>query len=54
MPRLGRNLRDDEIEVLEGWADDRYGIPIVRPSRDVAEHLGPPQQLPLAEVGLLR
>ncbi|GAA4403617.1 1-aminocyclopropane-1-carboxylate deaminase [Fodinibacter luteus] len=25
---LGRDLRDDEIEVLEGWAGDRYGIPV--------------------------
>ncbi|AGL19129.1 1-aminocyclopropane-1-carboxylate deaminase [Actinoplanes sp. N902-109] len=24
---LGRDLRDDEITVLEGWAGDRYGIP---------------------------
>jgi 1-aminocyclopropane-1-carboxylate deaminase len=25
---LGRDLRDDEITVLEGWAGDLYGIPI--------------------------
>ncbi len=25
---LGRDLRDDEIIVLEGWAGDRYGIPV--------------------------
>jgi 1-aminocyclopropane-1-carboxylate deaminase len=25
---LGRDLRDDEIQVLEGWAGDRYGIPV--------------------------
>ena len=25
---LGRDLRDDEIEVLEGWAGDVYGIPV--------------------------
>lgn len=25
---LGRDLRDDEITVLEGWAGDAYGIPI--------------------------
>jgi 1-aminocyclopropane-1-carboxylate deaminase len=25
---LGRDLRDDEIVVLEGWAGDRYGIPV--------------------------
>ncbi|MCZ7422806.1 MULTISPECIES: 1-aminocyclopropane-1-carboxylate deaminase [unclassified Micromonospora] len=25
---LGRDLRDDEISVLPGWAGDRYGIPI--------------------------
>ena len=24
---LGRDLRDDEITVLEGWAGDYYGIP---------------------------
>jgi 1-aminocyclopropane-1-carboxylate deaminase len=24
---LGRELRDDEITVLEGWAGDAYGIP---------------------------
>ena len=25
---LGRELRDDEIQVLEGWAGDLYGIPV--------------------------
>jgi len=25
---LGRDLRDDEITVLDGWAGDRYGIPV--------------------------
>ena len=25
---LDRDLRDDEISVLEGWAGDRYGIPV--------------------------
>ena len=25
---LGRELRDEEITVLEGWAGDRYGIPV--------------------------
>ena len=25
---LGRELRDDEIELLEGWAGDEYGIPV--------------------------
>ena len=25
---LGRDLRDDEIQLLEGWAGDRYGIPV--------------------------
>lgn len=25
---VGRPLRDDEITVLEGWAGDRYGIPV--------------------------
>jgi 1-aminocyclopropane-1-carboxylate deaminase len=25
---LGRDLRDDEITVLEGWAGDYYGIPV--------------------------
>ena len=25
---LGRDLRHDEITVLEGWAGDRYGIPV--------------------------
>ncbi|HYP72657.1 MAG TPA: pyridoxal-phosphate dependent enzyme, partial [Microbacterium sp.] len=26
--QLGRDLRDDEIQVLEGWAGDLYGIPV--------------------------
>jgi 1-aminocyclopropane-1-carboxylate deaminase len=25
---LGREVRDDEIQVLEGWAGDLYGIPV--------------------------
>jgi 1-aminocyclopropane-1-carboxylate deaminase len=25
---LGRELRDDEFTILEGWAGDRYGIPV--------------------------
>lgn len=25
---LGRELRDDEIDVREGWAGDEYGIPV--------------------------
>ena len=25
---LGRELRDDEITVMEGWAGDHYGIPV--------------------------
>jgi 1-aminocyclopropane-1-carboxylate deaminase len=25
---LGRDLRDDEIQLLDGWAGDRYGIPV--------------------------
>ncbi|HEY7281158.1 MAG TPA: pyridoxal-phosphate dependent enzyme, partial [Actinomycetota bacterium] len=25
---LGRDVRDDEITVLEGWAGERYGIPV--------------------------
>jgi 1-aminocyclopropane-1-carboxylate deaminase len=25
---LGRDLRDDEIVLLDGWAGDRYGIPV--------------------------
>ncbi len=25
---LGRDLRDDEIQVLEGWAGDLYGVPV--------------------------
>jgi 1-aminocyclopropane-1-carboxylate deaminase len=26
--RVGRDIRDDEIQVLEGWAGDLYGIPV--------------------------
>ncbi|MFC5060964.1 1-aminocyclopropane-1-carboxylate deaminase [Actinomycetospora atypica] len=33
---LGRDLRDDEITVLEGWAGEEYGIP-VRSTRDAIE-----------------
>ena len=25
---IGRTLRDDEITVLDGWAGDRYGVPV--------------------------
>jgi 1-aminocyclopropane-1-carboxylate deaminase len=25
---LGRDLREDEITVLEGWAGDLYGVPV--------------------------
>ena len=25
---LGRDLRDDEITVLEGWAGELYGVPV--------------------------
>jgi 1-aminocyclopropane-1-carboxylate deaminase len=25
---LGRDLRDDEITVLDGWAGDLYGVPV--------------------------
>ncbi|MCB1239119.1 MAG: pyridoxal-phosphate dependent enzyme, partial [Tetrasphaera sp.] len=25
---VGRDIRDDEIQVLEGWAGDLYGIPV--------------------------
>jgi len=25
---LGRELRDDEITVLDGWAGDEYGVPV--------------------------
>jgi 1-aminocyclopropane-1-carboxylate deaminase len=25
---LGRDLREEEITVLEGWAGDRYGVPV--------------------------
>jgi 1-aminocyclopropane-1-carboxylate deaminase len=25
---LGRDLRDDEITVLPGWAGERYGVPV--------------------------
>ena len=35
---LGRELRDDEITVLEGWAGDFYGIPVrVDDRRDHAD-----------------
>ncbi len=34
---VGRELRDDEIQVLEGWAGDKYGIPVA--STDEAIHL---------------
>lgn len=34
---VGRELRDDEITVLEGWAGDEYGIPVA--STDEAIHL---------------
>ena len=35
---LGRDLRDDEITVLEGWAGDYYGIPVaVDARRDPAD-----------------
>jgi len=34
---LGRDLRDDEIDVREGWAGDLYGIPVE--STDAAIHL---------------
>jgi 1-aminocyclopropane-1-carboxylate deaminase len=27
---LGRDLRDDEIEVLEGYAGERYGVPVAQ------------------------
>ena len=27
---LGRELRDDEIEVLEGYAGERYGVPVAQ------------------------
>ncbi len=34
---VGRDLRDDEITVLEGWAGDVYGVPVaVDPRRDPA------------------
>jgi 1-aminocyclopropane-1-carboxylate deaminase len=36
---LGRDLRDDEITVLEGWAGDHYGIP-VRSTLDAMRLLG--------------
>ena len=26
--QLGRDLRDDEIQVLEGWAGELYGLPV--------------------------
>ena len=25
---LGRDLRDDEITVLDGWAGELYGLPV--------------------------
>jgi 1-aminocyclopropane-1-carboxylate deaminase len=25
---VGRDLRDDEITVLEGWAGEKYGVPV--------------------------
>ena len=25
---LGRELRDEEVAVLAGWAGDRYGVPV--------------------------
>lgn len=34
---VGRELRDDEIQVLEGWAGEKYGIPVA--STDEAIHL---------------
>ncbi|KAA9086546.1 1-aminocyclopropane-1-carboxylate deaminase [Microbacterium radiodurans] len=34
---LGRDLRDDEIDVREGWAGDEYGIPVA--STDEAIYL---------------
>ncbi|BDZ65524.1 hypothetical protein GCM10025877_24620 [Agromyces mangrovi Wang et al. 2018] len=34
---VGRDLRDDEITVLDGWAGDFYGIPVE--STDAAMHL---------------
>lgn len=34
---VGRELRDDEITVLEGWAGDKYGIPVE--STDAAMYL---------------
>jgi 1-aminocyclopropane-1-carboxylate deaminase len=34
---VGRDLRDDEIQVLEGWAGDEYGIPVA--STDEAIYL---------------
>jgi 1-aminocyclopropane-1-carboxylate deaminase len=43
---LGRDLRDDEITVLEGWAGDSYGIPVrstldaIRGSNVLYAHLG--------------
>ena len=37
---LGRDLRDDEITVLEGWAGDLYGIPVESTDR------GDPAQRP--------
>ncbi|GAB96266.1 1-aminocyclopropane-1-carboxylate deaminase [Kineosphaera limosa] len=40
---LGRDLRDDEIEVLPGWAGDLYGIPVestIDAMRRTAQHEG--------------
>ncbi|SDQ98750.1 1-aminocyclopropane-1-carboxylate deaminase [Microbacterium sp. cf332] len=34
---VGRDLREDEIQVLEGWAGERYGIPVA--STDEAIYL---------------
>jgi 1-aminocyclopropane-1-carboxylate deaminase len=34
---VGRELRDDEIQVLEGWAGEKYGIPVA--STDEAIYL---------------
>ena len=35
---LGRDLRDDEITVLEGWAGDLYGIPVAVDARRDPAH----------------
>ena len=37
---LGRELRDDEIEVLEGFAGERYGVPWSRRSTRSASPAG--------------